>query len=220
MRQNPARRAALLDAAIEVLARDGARGLTFRAVDAEAGVPVGTASNYFPNRDEMLSQAARHIHHRLWATPEEMDGYARAEPSPELAEVMLRAMLRRIDVDRAAYLALLELRLEATRRPALRAALTETVRANFAENVTAYREFGLPGGMATIVLLYYAMSGLITERLTLPDAVTALPAEEVIAALVAHVVPRPHETPGEAPGETPGEAPGDAPGAGQGSGPG
>jgi hypothetical protein len=102
----------------------------------------------------------------------------------------------------------------------LRAALTETVRANFAENVTAYREFGLPGGMATIVLLYYAMSGLITERLTLPDAVTALPAEEVIAALVAHVVPRPHETPDETPGEATGRAPGDAPGAGQGSGPG
>ena len=44
MRQNPARRAALVDAAIEVLAREGARGLTFRAVDVEAAVPNGTAS--------------------------------------------------------------------------------------------------------------------------------------------------------------------------------
>jgi len=47
----------LLDAAIEVLADDGARGLTFRAVDKKAGVPLGTASNYFANRDDMLTQA-------------------------------------------------------------------------------------------------------------------------------------------------------------------
>jgi DNA-binding transcriptional regulator YbjK len=44
------RRAALVEAAIEVLARDGARGLT------EAGVPGGTASNYFASRDELLHQ--------------------------------------------------------------------------------------------------------------------------------------------------------------------
>ncbi|MEE2048187.1 TetR/AcrR family transcriptional regulator, partial [Nocardiopsis tropica] len=41
MRQNPERRRALLDAAIDVLAEEGARGLTFRAVDARAEVPTG-----------------------------------------------------------------------------------------------------------------------------------------------------------------------------------
>lgn len=189
MRRNPARRAALLDAAIEVLARDGARGLTFRAVDTEAGVPIGTASNYFANRDEMLSQAGRHIHHRLWATPQEIEAFSREAPSRALIEQMLRAMLRRFDDDPSAFLALLELRLEATRRPELRAALTETIRANFAENVKAYREFELPGDLVTVLLLYYAMSGLMVERLTLPDAITALPPDEVIAALVAHIVP-------------------------------
>lgn len=45
MAGSPERRAALVDAGVEVLARQGARGLTFRAVDAEAGVPVGTASD-------------------------------------------------------------------------------------------------------------------------------------------------------------------------------
>jgi len=189
MGRNPARRAALLDAAIEVLAREGARGLTFRAVDAEAGVPTGTASNYFANRDEMLSQAGRHIHHRLWATPQEIEAFSQVTPSRGLAEEMLRALLRRIDADRAAYLALLELRLEATRRPKLRAALTATIRANFADNVKAYRDFALPGDDTTVLLLYLAMSGLIIERLTLPDAINALSPEEVIAELSARVVP-------------------------------
>jgi Uncharacterized protein conserved in bacteria len=189
MGRNPARRAALLDAAIEVLARDGARGLTFRAVDTEAGVPMGTASNYFANRDEMLSQAGRHIHHRLWATPQEIDTFSRATPSRGLAEEMLRALLRRIDADRSAYLALLELRLEATRRPRLRAELTATIRANFADNVKAYEDFALPGDGTTVLLLYLAMSGLIIERLTLPDAIDALSPDEVIAALIERVVP-------------------------------
>ena len=41
------RRAALAEAAIAVLARDGGRGLTHRAVDREAGFPEGTAKNYY-----------------------------------------------------------------------------------------------------------------------------------------------------------------------------
>ncbi len=43
--RNPERRRALVDAAIEVLADEGARGLTFRAVDARATVPAGPAAN-------------------------------------------------------------------------------------------------------------------------------------------------------------------------------
>src|SRR5690606_41664141 len=65
VRTNPERRQALLDASIEVLARDGARGLTFRAVDKEAGVPTGTASNYFANRDDLLVQAGHRYYERL-----------------------------------------------------------------------------------------------------------------------------------------------------------
>lgn len=61
VRRNDERRAALLDAAIEVLAREGARGLTFRAVDAEAGVPAGTASNYFANRDDLLTRVGPRV---------------------------------------------------------------------------------------------------------------------------------------------------------------
>ncbi len=69
MRQNPTRRTALLDAAIDVLAREGSRGLTLRAIDKQAGVPTGTASNYFANRDELLSQVMRRTRERLTPIP-------------------------------------------------------------------------------------------------------------------------------------------------------
>src|SRR5690606_30935093 len=65
VRTNPQRRQALLDVSIEVLAREGARGLTFRAVDKEAAVPAGTASNYFANRDDLLVQVGHRYYERL-----------------------------------------------------------------------------------------------------------------------------------------------------------
>lgn len=42
------------DAAVTVLARDGLRGLTHRAVDAEAGLPHGSTSNCFRSRAAIL----------------------------------------------------------------------------------------------------------------------------------------------------------------------
>ncbi|GAA5075053.1 hypothetical protein GCM10023336_63740 [Streptomyces similanensis] len=60
-----ARRAVLVDAAIEVPAREGARGLTFRAVDAEAAVPAGTASNWVVGRDDLFTQTGARVYERL-----------------------------------------------------------------------------------------------------------------------------------------------------------
>ena len=42
------------DAAVTVLARDGLRGLTHRAVDDEAGLPHGSTSNCFRSRTALL----------------------------------------------------------------------------------------------------------------------------------------------------------------------
>ncbi|MER7519610.1 TetR family transcriptional regulator [Streptomyces sp. NPDC126499] len=46
---------ALLDAAVTVIAEDGLRGLTHRAVDARADVPPGSASYYFRTRQALLA---------------------------------------------------------------------------------------------------------------------------------------------------------------------
>ena len=43
------------DAAINVLAKYGSRGLTHRAVDSEAGLPEGSTSNLFRNRADLMS---------------------------------------------------------------------------------------------------------------------------------------------------------------------
>ncbi|MBO4274235.1 TetR/AcrR family transcriptional regulator [Microbispora triticiradicis] len=198
MRQNPARRAALLDAAIEVLARDGARGLTFRAVDAQAQVPAGTASNYFANRDELLTQAGARVYERLEpeggspaGSPEERGDRARvAELTHEVVE--------RVSTYRTGFLALLELRLEATRRPALRAVLTERIRADVDANIRLHLGDGRPGDATSVELLHLAMNWLILERLTLPDVFPEARLRELVEQAVERLVP---ETRGEVPAE-------------------
>lgn len=54
------RRPQVLNAAVAVLARGGDRALTYRTVDAAAGVPSGTTSNYFRTRAALLLAVATH----------------------------------------------------------------------------------------------------------------------------------------------------------------
>jgi DNA-binding transcriptional regulator YbjK len=188
-RQNPARRAALLDAAIEVLARDGARGLTFRAVDAQAEVPGGTASNYFANRDDMLTQAGGHIYERLEPDAATMARSLEGPRDRRRVTELMHELVGRISTYRSGYLALLELRLEATRRPELRAVLTERIRTDIDANVGYHLGSGLPGDATTVVLLYLAMNWLIVERLTLPDVFTEAQLRDLVERAVERIVP-------------------------------
>ncbi|MBZ4014234.1 TetR/AcrR family transcriptional regulator [Streptomyces purpurogeneiscleroticus] len=189
MVRNPERRTALVDAAIEVLARDGARGLTFRAVDAEAGVPKGTASNYFASRDELLAQVTGQIHQRIAPDPDEVDEVMTAPRGRELVTELMGWINRRVSANRTGYLAMLELRLEATRRPELREELTATMRGALEDDLRFHREGGLPGDRTAVLLMYLAMTGLMLEQLTLPGVVPAEETDGLIAALVDRVIP-------------------------------
>ncbi len=189
MRQNPERRRALLNAAIDVLAEEGARGLTFRAVDTRAGVPGGTASNYFANRSALLLQAGAHVHVRLAPTEEFMTRFLSSTPSREQTRLGMRDLLRRVEADRNGYLALLELRLEANRHPGIREELTRTIRWTLEENVRRHLEGGFPGDRNTVVTLYLAMTGLLVEHLTLPDVLTDDGPESLVDRMVAVIVP-------------------------------
>ncbi|QXJ25480.1 TetR family transcriptional regulator [Actinomadura graeca] len=186
MRKNAERRAALVDAAIEVLAREGARGLTFRAVDAEAGVPIGTASNYFARRDDLFTQAGGRIYERLQPDAATLGGMAEGPRDVAQVTALLRDAVGRISAYRTGYLALLELRLEATRRPELRAVLTERVREDVEENVARHLASGMPGDATSVRLLYLALNWLIVEHLTLPGVF----AEEDVRRLVGEAVER------------------------------
>jgi DNA-binding transcriptional regulator YbjK len=189
VRRNDERRAALVDAAIEVLAREGARGLTFRAVDTEAAVPVGTTSNYFNNRDDLLTQAGARVYERLQPDEATIARQWVSGRGRETVTALMRELVGRISAFRAGYLALLELRLEATRRPALRAVLTERVRADLDANVAYHADSGLPGDGTSVRLLYLALNWLIVEQLTLPEVLSDEERDRLVVAAVERVVP-------------------------------
>ncbi|MGW5641388.1 TetR/AcrR family transcriptional regulator [Saccharopolyspora sp. NPDC003752] len=189
MRQNPARRTALLDAAIEVLARDGSRGLTLRSVDKEAGVPTGTTTNYFANRAELLRQIMARTHERLTPDPVEMAETMKAAPSRELTATLLRQLVERMRADRSSHLAMLELRLEATRRPELQEDLTTTFADMLKSNIDWHLEAGLPGDRATVLQLYLAMLGVIVDDLTVPGLLQPYGIDKIVDDLVDRSLP-------------------------------
>jgi DNA-binding transcriptional regulator YbjK len=188
MVRNPERRAALVEAAIEVLARDGARGLTFRAVDEAAGVPKGTASNYFANRDDLLGQVTGQIHQRIAPDPDEVAEVMAAPPSRALVVELMRWINRRVAENRTGYLAMLELRLEATRRPELQVEMVRAIRATLDDDIRFHLENGLPGDRTGVTLIYLAMTGLMLEQLTLPGVVPVEETDGLISALVDRAI--------------------------------
>ncbi|MHC0434075.1 TetR/AcrR family transcriptional regulator [Streptomyces sp. O3] len=189
MRQNPARRTALLDGAIEVLASEGSRGLTLRAVDKAAKVPVGTTSNYFTDRADLLAQVMQRILERLTPQEAELADTLTAEPSAELVKTLLHQLLARTRRERASHLALLELRLEATRRPELHTELTRFFRGQLEANIDFHLGAGLPGDRTGVVLIYLAMLGLIVDDLTVPELLTPHRIDVLIDTMATRLLP-------------------------------
>jgi AcrR family transcriptional regulator len=172
---NPERRDRLADAGLAVLAREGARGVTYRSVEREAGLPAGTTSNYFRSRDDLMGALAARIYERLAA---------------QVAAYMsdIRDRLTR---GRDLFLALVELRLEATRRPALAPLLTQVIHDNYEQDVAFHERAGLPGGRREVQLLHLAMTGLMLELLTTPTALGIVDPAATVASLTTRLLPGP-----------------------------
>lgn len=188
MVSNPRRREQLADAGLRVLARAGARGLTHRAVDEEAGVPSGTASNYFRSRDALLGGLGERIFERLTPDPDVVAGLQARERTAELLVDYVRDIVRRLTGEPDLTRALFELRLEGARRPALGKLLGDTLHQGYTGDVEFHRGTGLPGGAFEIALLHYALDGLLFDILTTSiDAGTDT--DEVVETFVRRLVP-------------------------------
>jgi AcrR family transcriptional regulator len=190
MARNPQRRAALADAGLRVLAATGARGLTHRAVDVEAGVPVGTSSNYFRSRDALLGSLGERIMERFAPDEEVLAELGAREPGLDLFTDYLRYIVLRTTRQPDLTRALIELRLEAVRRPDLADTLGATLRRGYRDDVAFHLASGLPGGAFEVALLHYAVDGLLLDLLTTSiDA--GFDPDEVVRALVSRLVAPP-----------------------------
>lgn len=182
MVRNAERRTLLADAAVRVLAQQGSRGLTHRAIDAEAKAPRGTASNYFASRDEIIDAILLRISERLQPDPDIHADLAQRPPGVELFTEYLRDIVHRLTDNRDAAIALFELRLEATRRPRVAEVLTTWRRAGLQADIEFNEKMGLPGRPADITLFHYALDGLLLDHLTVPVDENVNP-DEVVSVL-------------------------------------
>jgi DNA-binding transcriptional regulator YbjK len=157
---NQERRDRLRDAAIEVLAADGGRGLTHRAVDAAAGLPPGTTKNYFPTRQSLLLAAADRCAELYLALPR-----PQVSDRPTLIAMMSALLSNVAGPGRLRLLALLELQAEAARAPWLAAIVDRIAAADFTAFEAAQRAAGLPTTPERAAAFTLAVHGAIPHLL-------------------------------------------------------
>ena len=117
-------RAAIIEATIRLIGRDGVDGVTHRAVAREAGVSLSSTTYHFASRDEIVSEALRRVAD-LEIERIARDAEALAEGHgdvPSIARALAAWLAEQVQGDdllrvRAGY----HLQLEAARRPELRA---------------------------------------------------------------------------------------------------
>jgi AcrR family transcriptional regulator len=182
-RSNPARRNGLTDAAITLLASDGVHGLTHRSAERAAGLPAGTASNYFRNREELLVAAAERIVELHLADMARADAaaveqtarHAPGGPAPDLAGLIGASLEVAASAHRDRYLAVFELVLESRRRPALTAALARLAGGAAGFTGDEHAQLGLDLPPRAVPLLITLYGGALFTLVTGPD----LPADSV-----------------------------------------
>lgn len=163
-----ARRQALLDAAVALLARDGARAVTHRAVAREAGTTHGAPRYYFATRDQLLDEALRHIAARQVAAVERVLSEPGGAPAAERADRLARHIAGPLAADRDATIARYELFLETARRPRLRPALEEWGDAYRRLLTAELAAAGSADPGTDAELLLNLLNGLLLAQLALP----------------------------------------------------
>ena len=141
------RRTEILDGALRVLAEQGMRGLTHRAVDQATGIPPGSTSYYFRTRSALVEGCVARLLELDLAV--ELPAVLRAGPDA-LLDVLVAVGVAMATDQRRRTLARYELSLSAARDPALRAHLVrggDTLR-GLAAQVLAERGAADPAGLA------------------------------------------------------------------------
>jgi AcrR family transcriptional regulator len=186
------RREELLDAAISLLGRSGVRGLTHRAVDAAAGLPVGSTSNLFRTRDALLDAIVERFAARERAAWEELATTMCPTTPEDFARALSRFAHEATGPNRALTLARYAILVEAGIHPSLRAQLVATGSRVNAWFLNWMRIAGStdPEGDAPIIMNHW--TGVVLHELAMPDP--AFDPYPQIVALVTRVL-RPADEP-------------------------
>lgn len=198
---NPRRRRDLADAAIALLASSGVHGLTHRAAESAAGLPPGTASNYFRSREALLIAAAERVMELHYAdtdrTAQQYQGTAAHRDSQRLGsappgkaeqvvDLLAGSLLAAATTHRDRYLAIFELLLEARRRPALAATLVTLQEDATLFTAGLHARLSLPIPASAVPALIALYGGALFTLLTAPPERIGEETAHALARAIVH----------------------------------
>jgi TetR/AcrR family transcriptional regulator, regulator of biofilm formation and stress response len=178
-------RDALLRATVHVVAREGLRGLTYRAVAEEAGVANTLVAHHFGTRDALLQAALE------WAA-EQSIGVSLLEPATGRLEDFAAGLADLVAEDADMQAFQYELALEGRRRPELRPAV-ERMYASYVEATRReLMRMGLDEPTDDLARAVFALlDGIVLQQTLFGDAAATSAVVERLRALLrsagAHV---------------------------------
>ena len=187
------RRREILAAAMAVLAQQGNRGLTHRAVDREAGLPEGSSSAYFRTREALLRALGDFVADQLAADVDALGQRLASCPGDHeraVGEVsrLFSRWLGRPDL----LAARLELTVAATRDPAL-AERFRVWRDGLVDMVDEVMERAGKDGGASAETLVAALDGVLLASLVIPVRRRKAFVGESVERLLTGLAPHPRQ---------------------------
>lgn len=188
------RRRQILAAATTVLAQQGNRGLTHRAVDREAGLPEGSSSAYFRTRDSLLRALGDVVADRLADDVAALGARLASCPGDhERAVAEVSRLFARWLGEPDLLAARLELTVAATRDPALAERFTQW-RDDLVSMVWGVMEAAEEDGGASAETLVAALDGVLLASLLLPRRRRRTFVSDSVEQLLSGLGPNPAET--------------------------
>ncbi|BCJ63605.1 TetR/AcrR family transcriptional regulator [Polymorphospora rubra] len=166
----PSRQDQLLDAAISVLGTGGPRNLTHRAVDAQAGLPAGSASNHFRTREALLAGIVTRLVELDRVDWQGLAATVRPRDVDELAGALADFVRYATGPGRHRTLARYALSLEAAVRPALQAELRRGQSVIVGWGVVWLRALGSTDPARDTRLVMDHLDGVMLHELSMPVA--------------------------------------------------
>jgi AcrR family transcriptional regulator len=150
-------RDALLAAAIKTVARLGLRGLTYRAVAAEAGVSYGAVSHHFGSRDALIAEA-------LQLSAARAVGLSSLEPKTGRIEDFVDDLTTAVERAKEAHAFQFELALESRRDRALELPVRDLYQLYERAISRELSRIGFGEDAAFARLVFAALDGLVFQQ--------------------------------------------------------
>ena len=158
-----ARRAALLDAAVEVIAEQGVSGVTHRAIAARAGMSTSTTSYFFSSLEQLVAAALHVVGERIVARVDAVTAQvADTGLTPhESIDRFVDAVLSEPEADTVAQF---EIYLECRRRPQLQPTAHRIMASIEGEAEASLRALGIADAGERAPMVVAMLDGLALHR--------------------------------------------------------